>query len=73
MYLKLLSDKIIRENIVTHHVSFIPDQNLDCDPPYVIGKPDSGWIIYRTDDIIDVNDKDLCEKLIGIKLQEFPI
>jgi hypothetical protein len=71
MYIKLSSDKIIRGDIVTHHVSFIPDQNINCDPPYRIGKLDSGWIKYQKEFKIDVNDQSLCEKLIGIKLQEF--
>jgi len=60
-------------NYETHkevQVSFIPDENIYCDPPYIQGKMDSAWIKIRYDEILDTTNQKQCEKLLGMKLQE---
>ena len=64
-------------------ISFIPDENIPCDPPYIKGKMDSAWIKLpkiRNDSntttkqdynlYLNTTNKRQCEKLLGMKLQE---
>lgn len=59
--------------VISQYVSFIPDETIKCNPPFIKGKMDGVWIKYNPK-ISKPNcfDKSDCEKRIGIKLQEFP-
>lgn len=60
---KDLQDKY---TITNRLVLFIPAITIDCYPPYIAGEKDRKWIKYRGK--LDVYDKELCEKLIGMSL-----
>ncbi|MDD5059459.1 MAG: hypothetical protein WC516_09960 [Patescibacteria group bacterium] len=62
----ILSDD---EKIVHRMVHFIPDENINCNPPYKKGKYDGCWIKYRFDNKIDPTNKKQSERLVGMKLQ----
>ena len=34
--------------LMTQRVSFIPSKTLNCNPPYIKGRPDMLWISWRT-------------------------
>lgn len=51
------------------HVSFIPDETINCNPPYIKGKKDSAWIKLNNQEKLDTSNKRQCESLVGIKLQ----
>lgn len=46
---------------------FKPDQDLCCNPPYVKGKIDQEW--QRKISKKNIYNKEVCEKIIGLKLQ----
>lgn len=60
----------IRKNefIINHYVNFIPAINIDCNPPYIIGKMDNKWIKYRKGFKPNPYNKLECEKFIGMSL-----
>jgi len=65
--------KIETYNQFTHNgfinamVSFIPDININCNPPYIKGKKDSCWIKYRPGN--KPKTKSELEEMIGMKIQ----
>lgn len=47
------------------HVSFIPAETIDCNPPYIAGKKDSCWANVKG---VNIYNQEQCERAVGMKL-----
>lgn len=56
-----------RHGVVNELVSFVPDVTINCNPPYVKGKPDCTWVKYPEGQ--RPTTKNGWEKSLGMKLQ----
>jgi hypothetical protein len=56
--------------LVSIQVICIPDVNIGCQTPIVKGERTFAWIKYNPKMTkFDVTNKELCERLVGMKLQ----
>jgi hypothetical protein len=59
--------KLKNSEVYTEFVSFIPDIDINCDPPYIKGKPDCCWVKYHYGN--RPNSKELWQACVGMSLQ----
>lgn len=58
------------EQVWTVYVQFTPDVDINCQTPYVKGKPDTTHIKYLRSGGIHFNNKTWVEKHVGMPVQE---
>lgn len=62
---------IQKGEFITHALaSFVPDETVECHPPYITGKLDNAWVKYNKEKTpFNGSNQKLCESLAGIKLR----